>query len=438
MSITPSSALSIPASERHDHRNAILCALLVACAVLISWPFAEVGRNDDWSYAQSTLGLLRTGRLVYNGWSTAMLGAQAYWGAAIIKIFGFSFTALRLGVLPFTCWTVGMLYLLARRVGAAAPIAVMAALTVGLSQLAIECAATYSTDLPALFCFTFTLHQIVLSLDKDRTKPGQIVLPLLLASAIGYAGGSIRQVYWLMPLIGLSYTAFVRRREPINLAITLLLLAAVTIATLATEAWSHAQPFFIPEYFHAMVVVFFGQFPRNFIADDHSCDDRHALCAADDRGGAGPPIAPPGGSFAQGIGVVAAVATIWWAGNDALAPWLGNLVTQYGIMYRGQDAIGDQPQVIPDAVRLVLTLMCGAAAARLLWALVRSSPHLARTAIGGRLPHVLCISGLFAVPYTAPDSLSRPGILNERPLHPSADDHPLLVARVAVCETRHA
>jgi hypothetical protein len=372
----------------------------VACAVLISWPFAEVGRNDDWSYAQSTLELLHTGKLVYNGWSTAMLGAQAFWGAAIIKVFGFSFTALRLGVLPFTCWMVAILYLLARRVGAAAPIATMAALTVGLSQLAIECAATYSTDLPALFCFTFALHQIVRSLDENRTKPAQIVLPLLLAAMIGYAGGSIRQVYWLMPLAGLAYAAWVRRREPINVAITLLFLAAVTIAMLATEAWSHAQPFFIPEYFHAMVVVFFGQFPRTLLPTI-TLAMTITLFALPMIVGSWRAQQTAGASLAQGIALVIGVAAIWWAGDDALAPWLGNLVTQFGIMYRGQDAIGNQPQVIPDAVRLVLTLMCCAAGARLLLSLVRLFPRWAPAAVASQLPHVLCISGLFAVPYTA-------------------------------------
>ena len=119
------SSTASASSVDHDRRNAWFCALLVALAFLISWPIAEVGRNDDWSYAFSSWRLAQTGHLTYNGWSTAMLGAQAYWGAAVIKLFGMKFTALRVSTLPFTCSIPAMLYLLARRLKAAVPVAML-------------------------------------------------------------------------------------------------------------------------------------------------------------------------------------------------------------------------------------------------------------------------------------------------------------------------
>jgi hypothetical protein len=343
------------------------------------------------------LDLARTGKLIYNGWSTAIIGAQAYWGAGIIKLFGFNFTALRLSVLPFACGTAAILYLLARRLGASASVSMMAALTLGLSQLAIECAATFSTDIPALFCFAFTLHQIARSLDRGRRSP---IVPLLLAAIIGYAGGSIRQVYWLMPLTGLAYAAWIRRREMKNAAITLVLLAAVVIAVFGTETWAHAQPLFISEFFHAMFVVFREGFPWTLVPAMPLAMTL-VLFSLPMIIGTWAALKQPGSLLIEAGAVLVAIAAIAWIGDAALAPWLGNLVTQYGIFNRGQDAIGNQPQIIPDWIRLILTLLCAAAAGRSLWAILRSTPRWFRAASAGEIPHVLWLSILFAIPYTA-------------------------------------
>lgn len=52
--------------------------------------------NDDWSYIWSARLLAETGHIQYNGWATAMLGWQLYLGALFIKIFGFSFSIVRI------------------------------------------------------------------------------------------------------------------------------------------------------------------------------------------------------------------------------------------------------------------------------------------------------------------------------------------------------
>ena len=400
MSRAASDSAGCPASPHRDLRNAFLCGLLVALAVLIAWPIAEVGRNDDWSYALTSLVLSRTGRMSYNGWSTAMLGAQAFWGAGVIKLLGFSFTTLRLSTLPFSCGTTALLFQIARRLGASTAIAMLAALTVGLSQVGIECAASFSTDLPALLCFTFALLQVDRSLEPKRRRPSQIMTPLFLAAIAGYSGGSIRQVYWLMPLVALSYAAWVRRRQQNNLALILSLLAIVIAAIAATEWWSHAQPFFIPEYFSTMASVFAAGFPRTLLPV-FPLVLTLVLFALPMIIGTWPLQKTPGASLMQAGGIVAGAGALWIVGRGALAPWLGNLVTEFGMMYQGQEAIGDLPQVIPDLVRVLLTLACCAVATRLLWGAIRSAPALAKSAVGGAIPHVLCITALFSLPYTA-------------------------------------
>ena len=80
---------------RNSRLPAFLCVLMLLVAAAIARPFAEIGMSDDWSYVLTSRVLARTGHLVYNGWATAMLGWQFYFGALFVKLFGPSFTAVR-------------------------------------------------------------------------------------------------------------------------------------------------------------------------------------------------------------------------------------------------------------------------------------------------------------------------------------------------------
>ena len=84
---------------RASRRPAILCALLLAVCTLASYPFAEMGGNDDFAYVRSAKALADTGHMVYFGWSSAMLGWQLALGALFIKLFGASFTVTRASIL---------------------------------------------------------------------------------------------------------------------------------------------------------------------------------------------------------------------------------------------------------------------------------------------------------------------------------------------------
>ena len=62
--------------------------------------------SDEFSYDKTALEFARTGHILYNGWATAMLGWLIPWGALFIKVFGFSFTGMRLSMLPIDAATV--------------------------------------------------------------------------------------------------------------------------------------------------------------------------------------------------------------------------------------------------------------------------------------------------------------------------------------------
>ncbi len=76
-----------------------LCALAVLFCELLAKPFANMGVMDDGAYVPIARALAATGHIAYTGWATPMLGLQLYLGAAFIKLFGFSFSAVRMSTL---------------------------------------------------------------------------------------------------------------------------------------------------------------------------------------------------------------------------------------------------------------------------------------------------------------------------------------------------
>ena len=78
---------------------ALVCALAVLVCELVSQPYANMGVCDDWPYILMAQKLATTGHFAYNGWAAPMIGWQLYLGAAFVKLFGASATAVRMSTL---------------------------------------------------------------------------------------------------------------------------------------------------------------------------------------------------------------------------------------------------------------------------------------------------------------------------------------------------
>src|SRR5260370_12185196 len=187
--------------------NGLICACIVAAGVLLTYPVAEMGFQDDWSYIRPALEFARTGHFVYNGWATAMLGWIIPWSALFIKVFGFSFTIVRLSMLPVTMACIYLFHASLVRFGISGRNAVLGALTLGLSPTFLPMAASYMTDVPGLFVIVLCLYlcQRAVAAHSDRAA----ILWLCCAAASNVAGGTVRQISWLGALVMGPYTAWV-------------------------------------------------------------------------------------------------------------------------------------------------------------------------------------------------------------------------------------
>lgn len=218
---------------------------MAALGVLATYPVLESGFCDDFSYAKTSLDLLRTGHLIYNGWATAMLGWQVYWGALIIKLFGFSFLALHLSTIPFAMGCGALLFSICQRLGLNNRNSILCTLTLVLCPVFVPLAASFMTDVPALFWIFVCLYCCIRAVTANEV--GSSIRWLTLCTFVSLVCGTGRQTVWLGALVMVPSAAWLLRPQKGILKIA----AAFWIFSFAVVvlfvAWFQHQPYSVPE-----------------------------------------------------------------------------------------------------------------------------------------------------------------------------------------------
>lgn len=230
-----------PHALSSTQRNALLCALSVGICILLTHPYLEMPVNDDFSYTKSVVDYARTGHILYNGWATTMLGWQVIWGGLAVKLFGYSFTTVRLSILPFAMGSAYLLYLILARFGANSWNATLGTLTLGLSPLFIPLAASFMSDVPALFCILLCLYlcQRAVHALSDRAA----ISWLCLAALSNVLDGTVRQIVWFGALVMVPCAAWLLRgRRRVVMAAAFVWPVSV-LAIAAFNHWFAIQPY---------------------------------------------------------------------------------------------------------------------------------------------------------------------------------------------------
>jgi len=234
----------IPVQRRSTLLGALICMVVVAAAILLTWPLADIAYGDDVAYSHMALLLSRTGHLAYNGWEAAMNLQHVYWGAFVIKLFGFSPVYMRLSTVPFALGAVGLCYLLVRRAGLDQTTATLVTLVLGLSPIFLPLAVSYMTDVPALFSLFGALYALVRAAESSAVWKGHFWLVLGVATAL--LGGTSRQLVWFVPLVVLPYLAWVRRYDR-RFAVTCIAAWAIALCCVTgITVWFNRQPYVVP------------------------------------------------------------------------------------------------------------------------------------------------------------------------------------------------
>src|SRR5580692_7193080 len=180
------------------------------CALTVR-PFAETGINDDWSYIRTAELLAKSGKIVYNGWATAMLGWQLYLGALFVKLFGFSFTAVRASTLIVAMATAFLLQRTLVRAGIRDWNATLATLTLVLSPLFLPLVFSFMSDVSGVFCVVLCLYMCLRALQAETVRSA--IAWIGIASLLNAVGGTARQIAWLGVLVMIPSTLWLLRRK---------------------------------------------------------------------------------------------------------------------------------------------------------------------------------------------------------------------------------
>lgn len=206
-----------------------------------------MGICDDGPYILVAKNLALTGHIAYNGWSAAMLCWQLYLGAAFIKLFGFSFTAVRMSTLLVAVLSAFLLQRVLMRSGVTEGNAAIGTLALVLSPLYLLLSVTFMSDIHGLFGIVLCIYACIRALQSttDRAAIGWLCLAIVSNVAIGTS----RQLAWLGVLVMVPCALWLLRERRSVLLIGTAATAAGFLGIFACLLWLGHQPYTTPERF---------------------------------------------------------------------------------------------------------------------------------------------------------------------------------------------
>ena len=245
---------------------ALFCAGAVLACELISKPYAAMGIGDDGPYILVAKNLAATGHIHYNGWAAAMLCWQLYVGAALIKVFGFSFTTVRVSTMVASVASAYLLQRILVRCGISERNAVIGTLALVLSPLYLLLSVTFMSDIHGLFGIILCLYACLRALQgsNDRASIGW----LCFAVAANVAVGTSRQLTWLGVLVMIPCTLWLLRAHRRVLLAGCAATIAGFLAVGACLIWLRHQPYTTPgtyEIRHVPWLYIISTFVRFFL-----------------------------------------------------------------------------------------------------------------------------------------------------------------------------
>ncbi|MGA8938351.1 MAG: glycosyltransferase family 39 protein [Acidobacteriaceae bacterium] len=230
---------------------AVFCALAVLVCELIARPYANMGICDDGPYIIMVQHLAATGHIAYNGWAAPMLGWQLYLGAAFIKLFGFSFTSIRMSNVLVAMALAFVLQRTLVRAGINERNATFGTLALVLSPLYLMLSATFMTDITGLFAVVICLYGCLRALQTSASPSSSdrsVIAWLCFAVATNALCGTSRQIAWLGLLVMVPSTLWLLRARRRVLFAGAAATLAGALFIFACMQWLKHQSYLIPEH----------------------------------------------------------------------------------------------------------------------------------------------------------------------------------------------
>ena len=201
-----------------------LTFLWVLIAVLVN-PIGEFPLNDDWAYSRNVYNLAVNGVFRFDNWPAMTLLAQTLWGAFFCKIFGFSFTVLRMSVLIAGWAGLITFFLLVRKIVLNDILALVYCLILAFDPFYFSLSNTFMTEVPFLTAILGALYFYFRFYEKEKIKF------LILATAFALIATMIRQ-QGVMIAIAMFLTTLVTGKIKLKQIILQIFLAGFVVVFL--------------------------------------------------------------------------------------------------------------------------------------------------------------------------------------------------------------
>lgn len=139
-------------------------------AMLLTWPVGDFPLDDDWSYAEAVKHWVDTGEYWVSDWPAMTLFTQVIWGGLFVKVFGFSFYALRISTLVLAVLGLFAFRQMLVRLQLPNYWQLLATLTLVFNPIYFELSLTFMTDVPFLSLIALSLYAYLRAFEADALK----------------------------------------------------------------------------------------------------------------------------------------------------------------------------------------------------------------------------------------------------------------------------
>ena len=354
----------------------VLLIMIFVIAECIINPIGEFPLNDDWSYTRSLQHLYETHQLRLEGFTSMPLIGQLLWALLFCKIFGFSFTVLRLSTLVLSLAGVIAGYFLIRELSGKEKVAFAGALILMFNPIYLNLSNTFMTDVPFMTMLLFALYFFVRALKQERAVfiaagvffvlAATMIRQLGLLAALSFSfcylySGGFKKARWLPAIMALGIPAgvyllfneWLKRNTGVPVMYhegTKQILFNLFYADYSTPV------FLVKQVFNIFMYTGFFIFPWIFLFDRRK-------------------MSPGAGKLLYYCGFFLLIAGGYFLVFRRLMPYTGNIMSGYGL---GIVALRDvmilktaNLALLPQAVFIGVTLAGATGAGLLLFVLVR-------------------------------------------------------------------
>ena len=197
----------------------------------ITNPIGNFPINDDWQYARPVSSLVNQGKYISPDAYSPIIIAQVFYGAIFCKLFGFSFTVLRISVLVLGIIGVLVFYSLVKRFSST-KLAFIGALILLVNPLYFSLANSFMTDVPFLVFTLISMYFFIISTENDRP-----VYYVIIATVFACIATLVRQFGVIIP-IAFGLTMILKALPQIQIGkVKYLIPAIIAIVVYATGLW---------------------------------------------------------------------------------------------------------------------------------------------------------------------------------------------------------